>query len=338
MSASYSTGSNPLSATSAADLRTALDAVILAHPNWSLVEAINITGGTSRVYKCSGSGANANSWALDFYLAMTILTASPTQLHFQVMEAYNANGGATSAAVRQVRNTGFPQGTTLPPNGNGYIVDNTAYTLDNTAVARNTLGLDASSITTWACHVSKSRIEVAAASASFAPTCFIGGLYVPNPRAIASFNAVFPLFAWAALSNNGILSGPGSTANIGSYPVYFSRSFASSGSQMAQGGLLIPSSSNACGLVSTSSPISDPIEGVIRGTGVLVSGSIVSPSAGAGYIRGSLPGLSAFYASSGAYPRPTDVMKLSDNTQLMLVSPPIGGLTMAAFVDVASDN
>lgn len=332
MAASYVSSSNPASATSAVDLRTALDAVILAHSNWSLVEAISITGGTARVYKCSGA---ANAAGLDFYFALIVLTASPNLLIFSMFESYTANGGATSTAVRSIRNTGTAF-TAAPNAQGGYVVDNTAYTLDNAGVVKLAMSLNASDIVSWACHVSKSRIAVCVKS----PTGggmqgFNGGVYVQNSRVLSSINSVFPLFMALSGNNSSLLTGPGATANPGF--IYFSRGYGVS-TNMGQGGAHCLSSVNACGQIATNGAYIDPVEGVLRGTGIVVYGGQSAPNSGQGFLRGSLPGAYGFYTSSSSYPQPGDIVLLSDGTQLMIVGTPMSGFQAALYVDIASDN
>jgi hypothetical protein len=326
MAAVYTTGSDAASATAAADLRTKLDTAILTHTNWSSVENISITGGTSNVYKCSGTN---NSYGTDFYMAMTILTATPLVLRFQLFESYVA--GSTHQATRSIRTSSTA--STAPSTGNGYVVDNTGYTLDNAAVPSFALTLDGTNIWVWGLHVSKSRIELSVAQSGGASMAgFIGGVYTLNSRAVAGVNNVFPLFA--ASGTSAIVTAAGaSSATV----VNFSRNYASGGTM--QVGQLVGSSPNYAGVINTAGAILDPVEGVLRGTGVVVQGTAAPTNlAGAapGFQRGSLPGAYAF-GSTSTYPRPLDLIQLSDATQLMTIG--IGGAsTMQLFVDTASDN
>lgn len=308
MAAVYSTGTSAISATSATDLRTALDAVLITHSAWTFIEAVAITGGTARVYKCAGT---ANSWGSDFYVAMTVFTAAPTQLVFQVFESWAAS--PTSQATRSVRVSGATANTAAPnPNG-GYVVDNTGYPLDTATgnVARTILTLDTTTAWVWMLHVSASRIELNVATASGGtPTLVIAGVYVPNPRAAASAAGVFPLFA---ATGSGVAAIPGNTATAAAN---YSRSYLAGGGMSA--GYIAASSPNLAGALSTAGAVVDGVEGVIRGTGiVLIAPGGSGPSQLAmGFLRGSLPGAYVFLAGTTNYPRPLDLVILSDGTRL----------------------
>ncbi len=321
MAAVYQTGTQAISATSAVDFRTALDAVIVTHPNWSLVEAISITGGTSRIYKCSGSGGNANSWGQDFYIAITQFTASATQLQFQAFEAYDTG---THQATRAVISAGAA--TIAAPNANGgYVNANTGYTLDTGTgnVARFQVALDGTSAWMWMCHVSKSRLEISLnKSGGGSETGFVGGLYVPNPRAVSAVASVFPLFAGVAVGSMVALPG----GSVPAFPTY-SRNFAPSGT--VSSGYLAAASPNLAGAISTAGAIFDSVEGVVRGVGLVVTGFLPSSpgNAAGGFLRGSVPALYGFYCNTSSFPRALDLVVLGDGTRLA----PLGSGNISAL-------
>lgn len=330
MAAVYTTGTVGPSATSATDLRTAVDAAILSHPNWSLVEAITITGGTSRVYKCSGSGANANSWAQDFYVALTQRTASPSALDVQVFEAYTP--APTSQAVRSCRGSGST--TVAAPNANGgYVVDNTAYTLDNTTttqLGRQTITLDSTNGWAYMVQASRSRLHFSIGRSTNTQVAIVAGVYVPNPRTVAAASGMFPLVNYALSANNSVAMGgvvaPSNTAMYSRNP--------GSGT-VGNAGISAASSNTAAGAISTGGQVVDALEGAVRPSGVSLLGyAATGPSFAnvTGILRGSLPGLYAFY-NSASLPSSTDLVVLSDGTRLASLA----GNNVGLHVDVDSD-
>lgn len=80
-------GTNTItSATGPADLRTALEALMITQGNWDLVDSYTSGTYNVRMWKSRAAG---NSWNKDFYLAMMTNTSAATNLYFKVFEDYN---------------------------------------------------------------------------------------------------------------------------------------------------------------------------------------------------------------------------------------------------------
>lgn len=192
---SFQSGSYAASSTGASQLITGLETALAAHPSWSFIETFTSGTNTYRVWKCTGSGANANDWGSDFYVVFARTTSGvQSNLTVYAGEGYNAT---THQLIRPVagRNTAV----SATPNANYSYGDETngvAWT-DTVALAGVFPSSGNSVTVNWSAIVTKNGIWLkndANTTAHFYVGLFDSKLDGVSPH----LTEPFPLMMWSS--------------------------------------------------------------------------------------------------------------------------------------------
>lgn len=114
---SYNNGSIT-NADPASAFLTAIESALSAHANWDQVETFTLTNPQS-IWRNNGSGASANSWGADFYIAFE--KVSTTQFRVRTSEQYTPASGtpANARMIKPCRAAIGNTNTTITPNADG---------------------------------------------------------------------------------------------------------------------------------------------------------------------------------------------------------------------------
>lgn len=146
----YATGTIN-SATPATDLMTALDTHITAN-GWTFVETYTNGTNISNVYKSPGTGAGANSWGTDFYVALG-RTSTTSDVRLMLFETWDSTN---KKAIKYA-----PAGSNTVPSGTDYTVNDATGLLLNSATLSITncvITVKSSSLFTWYANVNVDRM------------------------------------------------------------------------------------------------------------------------------------------------------------------------------------
>lgn len=179
----------PAGTTGGSQLVTQIETVLATHPSWSFIEGTTVGTEFHRVWKCTGSGANANDFGQDFYVSFGRgSSGTQSSMTMRAFEAYNLT---LHQPIRPCAGKNTTVATAINANYS-YGDETNGVLFTNLDVASMSVNAGNGANVTWYCIVTKNGVWVKAFVSSV--DCAYAGLFDSKLDGVSPHRAEpFPL-------------------------------------------------------------------------------------------------------------------------------------------------